>query len=858
MKAKSLLKLFIVLLLIVVVSYLALNGAEAGKYILKPVGRAISLGLDLRGGVSTEYIVTDTNIENYEYMLDNTIKALRERLTSAGFTEATVSIRGTDRILVEIPDVDDPEQVAEIIGTPAHLEVRDPLGNVVFEGKDIEKADAIYVDESGTRAGVSFELNKTAAAAFENATREFIGQSISFYLDDEMISDPVVNEVISGGTVMITGDEQMLPQETVEWAQDLVMLIQSGALPLDIAEVETRAISATLGIEAIDGALIAGVVGLAVIMLFMLIVYRLPGLAADMALLIYILIVFYAMAIIGVQLTLQGVAGILLGIGMAVDANVVIFERFREELAEGRTPESAVKFGFRNAGRAVADSNITTLIAAVVLMIFGTGTIKGFAITLLISVLASLFTAVVVTRWLLRTICRLEIKNIKAYTRAYGKKEKKALYGKPRIFLAVSGLVVVAALVMQLAGAGMNLGVDFTGGSLLHYSVGEDYDVADVEKILASAGYTGSQITKIAPSDAETEAEFAGETAENTAEIMLDLDKSGIEADGLTDLMIRLNLVDETAGLDQAVANAVAGAYPDAEMRSYGTLSKSRTVNYGFESEFAGAKLVEIEIGEAFDAEALVPAIEAALAEYSVENIQLMAYDPAAEGDAEAEGTALRVAVRLDDQEARIRALLEEQMSAKYPSFRFVSIDHVSAIAGRDLLGNAVKALLIAFACMLVYIAIRFDVFSGLAALFGLLHDVLVMCAFMVFFRGAFQVNSSFIAAILTIVGYSINNTIIVFDRIRETAKKPDSAKLSRREVVGHAVRHTLSRTINTSLTTLITLVALYVFGVESIREFAFPLIVGMLAGTYSSVLLSGQVWAMWMDKLAARKVKRA
>jgi len=859
MKAKSLLKLFIVLLLIVVVSYLALNGAEFGKYILKPVGRAISLGLDLRGGVSTEYIVTDTNIENYEYMLDNTIKALRERLTNAGFTEATVSIRGTDRILVEIPDVDDPEQVAEIIGTPAHLEVRDPLGNVVFEGKDIEKADAIYVDESGTRAGVSFELNKTAAAAFENATREFIGQSISFYLDDEMISDPMVNEVIAGGTVMITGDEQMLPEETVEWAQDLVMLIQSGALPLDIAEVETRAISATLGIEAIDGALIAGVVGLAVIMLFMLIVYRLPGLAADMALLIYILIVFYAMAIIGVQLTLQGVAGILLGIGMAVDANVVIFERFREELAEGRTPESAVKFGFRNAGRAVADSNITTLIAAVVLMIFGTGTIKGFATTLLISVLASLFTAVVVTRWLLKLICRLDIKNIKAYTRAYGKKEnKKTFIVKHRIFLAVSGLVVVAALVMQLAGAGMNLGVDFTGGSLLHYSVGEDYDVADVEKILASAGYTGSQITKIAPSDVVTEVEAAEKTAENTAEIMLDMDKSGIEADGLTDLMIRLNLVDETAGIDQAVANAVAGAYPDAEMRSYGTLSKSRTVNYGFESEFAGAKLVEIEIGQAFDAEALVPAIEAALADYSVENIQLMAYDPAAEGDTEAEGTALRVAVRLDDQEARIRALLEEQMSAKYPSFRFVSIDHVSAIAGRDLLGNAVKALLIAFACMLVYIAIRFDVFSGLAALFGLLHDVLVMCAFMVFFRGAFQVNSSFIAAILTIVGYSINNTIIVFDRIRETAKKPDSAKLSRREVVGHAVRHTLSRTINTSLTTLITLAALYVFGVESIREFAFPLIVGMLAGTYSSVLLSGQVWAMWMDKLAARKVKQA
>ena len=203
----------------------------------------------------------------------------------------------------------------------------------------------------------------------------------------------------------------------MEWANNLAMLIQSGALPLDIEEVETRAISATLGFEAIDGALLAGIIGLAIILLFMLVMYRLPGVAADLALLIYVLIVFYVMAIIGVQLTLQGIAGILLGIGMAVDANVVIFERFREELKDGRTPLNAVKFGFRNAGRAVLDSNVTTLIAAVVLLIFGTGTIKGFATTLLISVLASLFTAVVVTRWLLNLICKLDIRKRSAYTR---------------------------------------------------------------------------------------------------------------------------------------------------------------------------------------------------------------------------------------------------------------------------------------------------------------------------------------------------------------------------------------------------------------------------------------------------------
>ena len=417
MKVKSLIKLGIVAVLIVVVAFLALNGLQVGKYILKPVGSAISLGLDLRGGVSTEYRVTDTTVDNYETLLDGTVSALRTRLTNAGFTEATVAIQGNDRILVEIPDVDDPEQVAEIIGTPAHLEFRDPYGNVVFEGKDIKSAGAQWTDDTNTKAGVGFVLNSEASEAFAEATSEFLGQSISIYLDDELISAPTVNQVITGGQGIITSSASESTEESVEWANNLAMLIQSGALPLDIEEVETRAISATLGIEAIDGALLAGIVGLAIILIFMLVMYRLPGVAADMALLIYMLIVFYVMAIIGVQLTLQGVAGILLGIGMAVDANVVIFERFREELKDGRTPLNAVKFGFRNAGRAVLDSNVTTLIAAVVLMIFGTGTIKGFATTLLISVLASLFTAVVVTRWLLNLICKLDIRKRSAYTR---------------------------------------------------------------------------------------------------------------------------------------------------------------------------------------------------------------------------------------------------------------------------------------------------------------------------------------------------------------------------------------------------------------------------------------------------------
>ena len=414
---KSLIKLGIVALLIVVVAFLALHGLQIGKYILKPVGSAISLGLDLKGGVSTEYIATDTSMDNYEGLLEGTVGALRTRLTNAGFTEATVATQGRDRILVEIPDVDDPEEVARIIGTPAHLEFREPDGTVVLEGKDIRQAQVQWTDETQTLCGVGFQLTAEGSRAFAEATGRLVGQSISIYLDDELISAPTVQTQITGGRGIITGSKAETTEESYNWANALTIQIQSGALPMDITEVETRAISATLGVEAIKGALIAGIIGLILILIFMLVMYRLPGVAADMALLIYVLIVFYALAISGAQLTLQGIAGILLGIGMAVDANVVIFERFREELREGRTPLNAVKYGFRNAGRAVADSNITTLIAAIVLMIFGTGTIKGFALTLTISVVVSLFTAVVITRSLLILICKLGINNRSAYTR---------------------------------------------------------------------------------------------------------------------------------------------------------------------------------------------------------------------------------------------------------------------------------------------------------------------------------------------------------------------------------------------------------------------------------------------------------
>ena len=552
--------------------------------------------------------------------------------------------------------------------------------------------------------------------------------------------------------------------------------------------------------------------------------------------------------------------------------------------------------------------------------------------------------------------------------------KKKIFTGNTRLFLCISGAIIAIALIMQICGVGLNLGIDFTGGSILNYSVGEDYDVNDVETILNASGHTDNQITKAAPSEASRQlqaaiaaeaaraaeeaaqapeataeaaeetaeaAEATAEAAEETAEaaeetaeaaeetaeaaeepaeaaeetaeaaeetvesaediaraLGISLDKSGIKADGMTDLQIRLKLADATEGLEQTVADAVKGVAAGASETSYRTATNLEISNLGYELTYAGGNIIEFDMGGEYDKAAVEDAVKAALEAggYKLTGILFVKYDAEAEAaalaeaeaapeepaeEAEAEtseeaeaateetaeeteavqpeetGTALRIVIDMDDVTSQVRAQLEKGMTAKYPNFRFISIDHVSAIAGRDLLSNAIKALLIAFACMLIYIAIRFSPLSGAAAIFALVHDILIMCAFMVFFRFAFQVNSPFIAAILTIVGYSINNTIIIFDRIRETRKKPGYTQIDMMEVVEVSVASTLARTVNTTLTTLFTLVCLYIFGVPSIKEFAFPLLVGMLAGTYSSVLISGQVWAMWDKKLAARRAAK-
>ena len=409
LRARALVSLVAIIVVVAVCAYLGLCGFGKGTMInyLKPWGDAISLGLDLRGGVYTVYQAENNGDPDFDTKMESTVSILTSRLTRQGFTEATVTRQGSDRIRVEIPNVADPNQILTIIGTPAQLYFVDESGNNLMEGAMVKNAQAAQ-DQDG-KPCIAFELTDEGAKIFAEATAANLGKTISITLDGETISRATVNTVIAGGKGEITGNF------TADEAKNLATLILSGALPLNLTQLEVSAISATLGVEALDRAIQAGIIGVALVMLFMLFRYRLCGLVADIALTIYIMIVVLLLALTGAQLTLPGVAGIILGIGMAVDANVVIFERIREEVKNGRPIGSAVRKGFSNALSAIIDSNVTTIIAAVVLYAFGTGSVRGFALTLGIGVATSLVTAVFVTHKLLDIFADLGIKNQKLY-----------------------------------------------------------------------------------------------------------------------------------------------------------------------------------------------------------------------------------------------------------------------------------------------------------------------------------------------------------------------------------------------------------------------------------------------------------
>lgn len=438
----AIIALCVAMVLTIALGYLGFNGTwldNRGLYKLLPwlpttnTARwpdSISLGLDLKGGVFVEYEATmseELQAEGHDFdrLMESTMSIIGQRLTDKGYTEATVSRLGAAGIRVEIPEVTDPAAVLDLIGSPAKLEFVDPDGNIFMEGRHLQTAYPT-LDEN-RKPAISFSLTKEGGELFGEMTAKNIGRQISITLDGQPLMSPTIEVAIYGGNVLVTGDF------TQERAENIALQLQSGALPLDLRQDKLDTISATLGIDALGTSVLAAMIGIALVMLIMVLRYRLCGLVADWALCIYIILLFLFIAVVpGIQLTLPGIAGVILGIGMAVDANVVIFERVKEEAKAGRPMVHAVRIGFKNAMSAILDANITTIIAAVVLLYTGTGSVRGFAITLLLGVLTSMLTAIVVTRFFLTRFVRIWNKPTLYVPAAHLESEPKTANGEAK------------------------------------------------------------------------------------------------------------------------------------------------------------------------------------------------------------------------------------------------------------------------------------------------------------------------------------------------------------------------------------------------------------------------------------------
>ena len=413
MKSKGILKFLGATVLIFALAYIAIFGLNLGRYEVVPVKNLIRLGLDLRGGATVLLEAQDTAEDKVtDEKMERAIATIRERIDTLGVTEPTIARHGERRIEVALPEIQDPQRALEIIGQTARLEFRDEEGNIVITGDDVKTAqyDIISRDGFGQQHVVRLELKGEGRQKFADATAKNVGKTIGIYLDERAISTPRVDEPIPGGEAVISG------MANKEEAVDLATLIRAGALPVQLKTLSVRGVGPQLGAESFEKGIFAGQIGVLLVLLFMMLYYRVPGIVSSIALVLYLVLVLSILAGLRATLTLPGIAGIILSVGMAVDANVIIFERIKEELKLGKTLRAAIDSGFRRAFLTILDSNVTTLIAAAVLFYFGTGPIKGFAVTLSVGIVSSMFTAIVVTRFLMKALVESNlIKNLKFF-----------------------------------------------------------------------------------------------------------------------------------------------------------------------------------------------------------------------------------------------------------------------------------------------------------------------------------------------------------------------------------------------------------------------------------------------------------
>lgn len=732
-KSKGIISLILIAALLGLLGFTAVKGfGEKGS----GAARNIKLGLDLEGGVSITYQVKG-GTPSAEDMAD-TIYKLQRRVEQYS-TEATVYQEGDDRISIEIPGVSDANQILDELGQPGSLyfiaqtdsdgkenyaysngdyklkktiEELQEDGSIVLSGTDVKSASARVQTDSLTNANknvVSLEFNAEGAEKFAEATKSAYaaGESIGIYYDGEFISVPNVNSEITDGQAVIEGSMSF------EAADRLASTIRIGGLNLELEELRSNVVGAQLGEEAISTSLKAGAIGLAIVFIFMCVAYLLPGFASSIALLIYTGLMLVLLNAFEITLTLPGIAGIILGIGMAVDANVIIFARVREELAEGKTVKSSLNAGFQKAMSAILDGNITTLIAAAVLGWLGSGSVKGFAQTLAMGIVVSMFTALVITRIIIYSFYAVGLRSQKLYghpKKAEG--EPVDFLGKRKVFFGISiALILIGFVFMGINGAQgngiMNYSLEFMGGTSTNITFDKDYTLEEIDQ-------------EIVPLIEDA-------TGDNNVQVQ--------KVEGTNQVIFK------TQTLDLAKREAFVTAMTD----------------------------------------------------------------------------------RFDVDEGKI------------------TTENISSTVSSEMRQDAVVAVIVATICMLLYIWFRFkDIRFATSAVLALLHDVLVVLAFYVVAR--VSVGNTFIACMLTIVGYSINATIVIFDRIREelrTKKKNEALDV----LVNRCITKTLTRSIYTSLTTFVMVAVLYIMGVSSIKEFALPLMVGIVCGAYSSVCITGALW---------------
>ena len=754
-KSKAMISLIVFVLILGLLGYTAVFGVGSDK---SGSASSIKLGLDLAGGVSITYQVVGDENPDAEDMND-TIYKLQQRVQNYS-TEAQVYQEGADRINIEIPGVSDANAILEELGKPGSLyfiaqtdsegnqnyvstygvdaagnmvpqymlnKTIDEMledGSIVLTGTEVDSAQArAQQDSMGNSPNVvALTLNEAGKQAFAEATQKAYdnGETIAIYYDDEFVSVPGVEAVITDGNAVITG------QSTPAEAEQLASTIRIGGLKLELEELRSNVVGAQLGSEAIHTSLIAAGVGLALVIVFMIAVYYISGLAASLALCLYTELMVILLYAFEATLTLPGIAGIILSVGMAVDANVIIFARIREELATGKTVQSSIKIGFSKALSAILDGNITTFIAAIVLYLMGSGTIKGFSITLMLGIVLSMFTALFVTKFLINVLYALGVQSEKAY--GVGKEKKTINFlSKRKAFFGISiAAILIGFVVMGINQSGMgmplNYSLDFVGGTSTTMTLNEDMSIEQID-------------AQIVP------------------------------------------LIEEITGDGNVQTTKVAG--------SNQVIIKTRTLNVEERKEFADVMVNNFGVAE-----------------------------------------------------------------------DSITAETISATISSEMQTGAVKAIVVATILMLLYIWFRFkDIRFGASAVAALVHDVLVVLAFYAIVK--ISVGNTFIACMLTIVGYSINATIVIFDRIRENLKEMRN-KEELQDLVNRSISQTLSRSIFTSLTTFFMVAALEVFGVSSIREFALPLIAGIICGTYSSICLTGALWYVLRTKVGQKAAKTA